>query len=139
MEKPRTLTAAAVTAVFLDCLYQDDEIGASRTPPDGAICVEGIMHKVAFHPDRITQHRSKIRGFLLELPDCFHRGTGGGWSFLNACMDRHGHQWGEQLTADQLFSLGMAIGAVVVPFGREMWSMLPGGMPYYCVDVGVVP
>jgi len=71
------------------------------------------------------------------LPDEFHTGKGGGWSFLDACNDRNGAQWTSlHRTMDQLVCLGHAIGAVSFCLPREMWKILPGGMPYFVVDVG---
>ena len=52
-------------------------------------------------------------------------------------MDNNeGAQWtGDHTTMDNLFKLGMAIGKVVCPFPRNMWSALAGGMPYYEVNL----
>jgi hypothetical protein len=36
---------------------------------------------------------------------------------------------------DKLFSMGIAVGLVKAYFPRRMWSILPGGMPYYVVDL----
>jgi hypothetical protein len=54
----------------------------------------------------------------------------GGATFLNACVDKNGTQWGEHRNIDQLLCLGIAIGKVSFPMPKEMWSMLPGGMPF---------
>jgi hypothetical protein len=36
---------------------------------------------------------------------------------------------------DKLFSMVIAVGLVKACFPRCMWSILPGGMPYYVVDL----
>jgi len=68
------------------------------------------------------------------LPEQFKGSAGGGWSFLNACDDKHGNQWTDlHLRMEQLFQLGIGIGKVKCLMPRAMWSALPGGMPYYAV------
>jgi hypothetical protein len=34
----------------------------------------------------------------------------------------------------QLFALGLGIGMVECQLPRELWDMLPGGVPYYVVN-----
>ena len=71
---------------------------------------------------------------LAELSDDFKTSGGGGMSFLNACMDKHGNQWtGMHLRQEQLVQLGIAIGEVEYAASREMWRLFPGGMPYFVV------
>jgi hypothetical protein len=36
---------------------------------------------------------------------------------------------------DQLFTLGIAIEKVSFQLPREMWNVLPGGMPYLVVKI----
>ncbi len=76
-----------VNAVFMDCLFRDGE-DTSRH-----VKAEGIVGDVGFHPERLESHKAEIVAMLDELPDQFKESSGGGWSFLNACMDRHGNQW----------------------------------------------
>ena len=40
---------------------------------------------------------------------------------------------GEQIDADRLMMLGMAIGKVKYLLPRNLWFILPGGVPYYCI------
>ena len=73
---------------------------------------------------------------LSELPDEFRVSGGGGWSFLQACNDRHGTQWtGFHQAMEELFMLGMAAGLVTELLPRDLWDALPGGMPYYAVKL----
>ena len=61
---------------------------------------------------------------------------GQGSSFLNACYDRDGDLWtGDHATMEQLFVLGIAAGMVNCLMPRDMWPVLPGGMPYYSVTI----
>ncbi len=120
-----------VNIAFLDCLYTYDE---GPTPAD-AVIVDGIQQKFGFHPQRLESHRAQVLTWLLALPDQFLQSKGGGWSFLNACNDRNNEQWtGFHQRMDQLFSLGLGLGLVSYLMPRDMWEVLPGGMPYIVVN-----
>lgn len=120
--------------IFTDSLFRQEELAADGSPPANVVKIEGIIADYGFHPDRLAGHAGEIRQLLAALPDEFHVTGGGGMSFLNACMDRSGRQWGEHRNVEQLFVLGMGIGAVTCPLPRDLWVALPGGMPYYCVN-----
>lgn len=116
------LSTETVESIFVDCLFKDGEDTSEN------VKAEGIMMTVGFHPGRLAAHRDEITHLLTELPEEFNEG----WSFLNACNDRHGHQWTSfHRTMDQLFMLGMAIDKIECLAPCELWSALPGGMPYY--------
>jgi hypothetical protein len=123
-----------VTEIFEDCLTSDPE---SVT----ALKIEGIIHNAVFDRAKLADYHTEIGELLSELPEPFQpadQGGGGGWSFLNACDDKHGNQWtGFHLVMEQLFLLGIATGQASVPMPRDLWSILPGGMPY--VSVHPVP
>lgn len=104
---------------------------------EGAVVVEGIRHKFAFAPEKIQTHRAEIKALLDEMPEEFHLSGGGGWSFLNLCMDKHGEQWGEHHTMESLIALGQAAGMAHYQLPRDMWEALPGGMPYVAFDTTV--
>lgn len=117
-----------VQAVFMACLFKDGEDTSDH------IVADGIVQTVGFHPGRIEEHRQEIHNMLAELPDEFRASNGGGSSFLNACMNKHGNQWtGVHQTQEQLVQLGIAIGEVEYCLPRDMWKILPGGMPYIAV------
>lgn len=123
------LDPEVVNAVFVDCLFKSGEDTTQHVRADG------ITKNVGFHPQRLAAHADAITAMLRELPETFHKASGGGWSFLNACQDRHGEQWtGLHQRMEQLFLLGIGIGKVKLLMPREMWSALPGGMPYYVID-----
>ena len=123
----KTLTAENVNAVFMDCLFRDGE--DTSNPAVG----EGVLHKFGFHRERLEAHRDEIKQMLNCLPDNFQASKGGGWSFLNACMTKDGEQWGEHRSIEQLLALGLASGQATMLMPREMWKVLPGGMPYFSV------
>ena len=125
-----TLTADVVYEAFHDCLYKDEE------PQDGHIKVEGIMSNFGLHPERLESHREEVKAWLMELPMNFHpanQGGGGGWTVLNMVMTKDDVQWAEHRNMEQLcvLAIGLGIGEFQLP--REMWSMLPGSMPYFTI------
>ena len=124
------LTAERVRVIFTDCLFKDEEQPVKEYVP-----ASGITTNVGFHPERVAGYKDEIAEMLNELPDEFQEAGGGGMSFLNACNDKHGEQWTSfHQTMEQLFQLGQAVGKVTCTMPREMWSVLPGGMPYYVVN-----
>lgn len=125
------LTTDRVRAVMKDVLFRDDEMPADGEVPFGAVVVDGVLNRYAFHPTRLEELRAEIIEMLSELPDEFRADGGGGWSFLNACLDRHGNHWAEHPTIEQLLVLGIGVDAAQILMPREMWAVLPGGLPYF--------
>lgn len=127
-----------VDRAFAACFYTEEEIKSfiEGKLPAEAVIVEGIKGKLAFDPQRLEAQRKKVTEWLKALPHQFRRNSGGGWSFLNACVQENGVQWtGFHLIVDELFCLGMGLGLVECQLPREMWKVLPGGMPNYVIDV----
>jgi hypothetical protein len=59
-----------------------------------------------------------------------------GTVIVNACFDRNGTQWtSRHRDMDELFMLGMGLKLVECQLPRELWSMLPIGMPYYVINL----
>lgn len=124
-----------VHAAFLDCLFLEEEITDGK-PPKTAVLVEGIQATFALHPMRLMRKREQVGKWLFSLPEQFRADKGGGWSFLNACYDVNGEQWtGLHQRMDELFCMGLGLGIVSRLMPREMWDVLPGGMPYYAVQI----
>lgn len=119
------LTAQAVRDILRDCL-------CVSTKPT-AIRVQGIVMNYCFDPDRLSNRREEIIQLLNELPETFRESGGGGWSFLMSCKDKHENHWGEHPSMEELMCLGIAIDKVVFAIPREMWQILPGGMPYFII------
>jgi hypothetical protein len=117
--------AERVDACVIECL---------NGTADGAILVEGIVNNFGFSQTAIDSHREEIAGLLNEMPPEFHKAGGGGWSFLNLCLDKHGNQWGEHRNMEVLCCLGIAAGMAKWLLPREVWSALPGGVPYVGFD-----
>lgn len=127
------LTSEKVERIFMDCLFKDEEV-VNGKPICDPVKVEGITSYIGFHPERIQSHKEEIIEMLNELPENFNLKTGGGWSFLCACNDKHGEQWTSlHMRMEQLFQLGIGIGKVSYTMPRDMWKILPGGVPYLVI------
>lgn len=120
------LSASAVNDLCFNCLAESEEGSDIKV-------VEGIVGTFMFDPAKLMENKENIIAFLMELPEKFQEEKGGGWSFINACMDKEGNHWAEHPTIEKLMALGVAIEKVEYSLPREMWSVLPGGMPYFMI------
>ena len=121
------LTSSAVDILFRGCLVYNREDGQDSK------LVEGIRTAFLFDPGKLSEKKEEIVAFLMELPESFREEKGGGWSFIQACMDKDGNHWGEHTHIEQLMTLGMGIDKVEYLLPREMWYALPGCMPYFVI------
>ena len=123
------LNAELVHSTFLECLFQDGE------PTENHKIGEAVQMKVRFNPERLKGKEPLIEELLKELPTEFQKDGGGGMSFLNMCNDKNGNQWADMhKTMNELVALGTATGKLSFLMPKEMWSVLPGGMPYLVVN-----
>ena len=119
-----TNMAQLVEETFAKCLFKEGEDST------GMIAVEGVVHKYGFHPERLQEQKETVQALVAELPVQFKEG----WTFLNLCMTKDGGQWTDfQLRLEQLMvmAIGLDIMAYLMP--KEMWQVLPGGVPYVIV------
>ena len=122
------LTSENVQNTFTSCLFKEGEDTQNH------IVGSGVMIKVGFHTGRLKESEVFILEMLNDLPDDFKQTGGGGMSFLNMCVDKNGNEWtGFHKTVDELCTLGIATGKLSYLLPREMWSVLPGGMPYIVI------
>ena len=123
------LNAQTVNDTFSECLFREGET------TEKYIVGEAVKMKVGFHPERLKNKELLIEKMLKDLPDDFQKDGGGGMSFLNMCNNKEGIQWtGFHQTMDQLVALGIATGKLSFLIPKEMWGILPGGMPYLVVN-----
>lgn len=95
----------------------------------GIIPVEGVVKDFIFDPDKLESRKAEILEQIDGLPAEFSEG----WSFLQACMNKEGIQWGGHKEMEELMVLGIAIGKIEICLPRALWMALPGGMPYFQV------
>lgn len=128
-DKNTKLTAENVDSIFIDCLFAKDELH------DNVVIAEGVLTKIGFNPVKLEKHSDEIYNMLKQLPEEFQKESGGGMTFLNAYKDKDGNQWtGLHQTMEQLVTLGIGINKVKYCTPKELWDLLPGGMPYFVVE-----
>jgi len=122
-------SAQNINKILHDCLFRNGEDQSNH------VIAKGIVTNFGFHPERLEAHRNEIITELSDLPTEFHADGGGGWSFLNMCNNKVGVQWtGAHRSMEQLVCLGIALKLVTEQM-PGMRDVLPGGMPYYVVDL----
>jgi hypothetical protein len=99
--------------------------------------VQVIGATYRFGRPMIEVKRDEIKALLSELDPKFFRSVGGGGSVIDMPVDRYNRQWGEQIDADALCALAFAAGLGEYCMPREVWSVLPGGMPYVVFDINL--
>lgn len=128
------ISAKRIDEILMDCLFKSEEIHDGKIPENNVIA-EGITMNIGLHRERLESYREEVKEFLAQLPSDFFLNEGGGTSFLQACVDKDGDQWGEHHNMEQLFLLGQALGYVKCLLPRTVWPALPGGMPYYQINL----
>lgn len=125
------ISTGRIKNIFINCLYEKyelkyDENNEAILPKDG-IVVEGITFTVCFNPIRIDYYKDEIKSIVNQLHPTFKEG----WSFLNMCLDSDNNQWtGLHRTMEELLLLGIAAGCLEYCVPKEVWNLLPQGMPY---------
>ena len=117
------LTDENVQTLFYKCLANE---------PEGVV-INGI---VASYRMNVKGSEIDISNLLSQLPDAFHQGKGGGYTFLDMCQTNSGEQWTDlHRTMEQLIVMGLATGEVEFPLPRDVWAILPGGVPYITIKI----
>lgn len=132
------ITANDVRHTLLASLYPDEELEGTSTPID-AILVRSVRLYLGFKPKALESQREKVIEFINELPITFRSDLpngGNGASFLDLCVDKNNNIWAAHGDVDNLIALaiGLNLGEFCMP--RDMWSILPGGMPYVRFYIG---
>ncbi len=109
---------------FMDCLFKEGEETTNH------VKVEGFTNMFELHPQRLEEKRELVTALLAELPAEFKEG----WSFLNLCNTKDGEQWtGMHRVCEQLVVMAIGLGLMEYCMSREMWAILPGGVPYLMI------
>ena len=119
------IDVAELNRIVKDCLPE--------TPHPTPTVGRGIVCDFAFDPERLPRHRPAVVAMLKQLSPEFFTTGGAGISTLRMCVLADGAQWGEQPDVQSLCALGHALGLVEYSLPRQIWSALPGGMPYVTV------
>lgn len=128
------IDANRVTEIIRASLYTDEELKPyGDAVPTDVVIGEGLSRKFGFNPKRLNTYKDEVFNMLMQLDDDFMHSKGGGMTFLKMPFDKEGNQWGEHINAAELVALGTALGLVALPLPRDMWSALPGGVPYVVV------
>lgn len=116
--------AEKVEESFRRCLFEENEDTSNYVEVCGISCNYGL------HPQRLEGERENIKAILEELPEEFKKG----YTFLALCYDKEKRLWtGDQRICEQLvvMAIGLKLMSYCLPY--EMWSALPGGMPYVII------
>lgn len=102
------LTSEKLDEIRVDCMFKNkDEID----PNAPAIRVDGPIHSVILLASGLEKHHEEIHEMLLELPDSYRQGYGGGSSLIEAFHDRHGNVWAPHIMyIEELILIGIASG-----------------------------
>ena len=109
---------------FMDCLFKEGEDTTNH------VKVEGLTSMFGLHPQRLEEKRELVTALLAELPAEFKEG----WTFLNLCTTKDGEQWtGMHRICEQLVVMAIGLGLIEYCMPKEMWVILPGGVPYLMI------
>ena len=109
---------------FMDCLFKEGEDTTNH------VKVEGITSMFGLHPQRLEEKRELVTALLAELPEEFKEG----YTLLNFCTTKDGEQWtGEHRVCEQLIVMAIGLNLMEYCMPREMWAVLPGGVPYIMI------
>lgn len=122
------LTSQNVKDLFQKVLFNDGEDTTNYVP------VQGITISMGLHPGRLEEIKPQVKELLEQLPKEFHKDHGGGTTFMSMPALADGSMWGEQRNAQELLLMGLATGYLTYCLPREMWMVLPGGVPYVTFD-----
>lgn len=125
LENDYVLSSKKVMEVYKHCILSDDEV-CDHEPIVDFTMGEGVAYASVFNSERLAEKKEEIANMVDELAD-IEKGP----SFLNLCMDKNGRQWtGNHFLMDCLVQLGFATEALCYTLDRDMWDVLPGGVPF---------
>lgn len=124
MEITSTNMSEIVTKTFEKCMFQEGEDTSNHVP------VQGIARIFGLHPKRLEEQRETVKMLIAELHENFKQG----WSFLKICENKEGHQWTDlHSVCEELVVMAVALGLAEYSFPRQLWPVLPGGVPYITI------
>lgn len=125
LDSEPVLTVDKVNELYSECSLVEAEV-KNDEPTVDFVLGEGVVSVSVFSAERIEKNKETIASLFDELA-----GIDEGISFLTMCNDQYDRQWtGMHFMVDRLLQLGMASGVVEYTLPRDLWNILPGGMPY---------
>lgn len=117
-----------VTKIFKECLFGKEDKLTDEEKLSKGVTVSGINLKIVFNPDKLKANEAKIISFIDNILDDFDDG----YSFTLLGVDKYKNPWtSSQMVMQELMCLGIAINKLKYCIEtRDMWNLLPGGMPY---------
>jgi hypothetical protein len=98
--------------------------------------VVGWLLRHTFSIKKLHGYREEIIRMLLSLPAGFRSDVGEGGSVGNMIERGDGVIWSVDMAdIEKLVALGIASGLMNFCAPREVWHMLPGGLPYVRVEI----
>ena len=117
--------SSQVSLAFMKCLFKEGEDTTNN------VRVEGLTNIFHLHPQRLEEQRELIKAIIDELPPIFKEG----YTFLKLCENKDGDQWtGMHKTCQELVVMAVGLGLMSYCLPREVWPVLPGGVPYVIVN-----
>lgn len=128
MATPRELIAQCLfEPEQLEGIDQNDPVAWAEENGIRAVVSEGPVHNFFLSMDALEGIRETILEMMERLPEPFRESGGGGWTFLNACLDG---EW-QHIDIEALICMGNALGLSRYCLPKEMWPSMPGGLPYF--------
>lgn len=113
-----------ISKSFMECLFKEEE------DTSDCVKVEGVTGNFALHLQRLEEQREIVTALLAELPAEFKKG----YTFLNICTNKNGVLWtGEHRICEQLIVMAIGLKLMDYCMPRQMWDILPDGVPYIIV------
>ena len=110
---------------FIDSLFKEGEDTTNH------VKVEGITCTFIFHPQRLEEKRELVAAILAQLPEEF---KDGGWTFLNLFITKDYQLWTDtHRICEYLVVMAIGLGLMEYCLPREVWKVLPGGVPYLAI------
>jgi len=124
MKDINKLTSQRVDELYTTCLSQSEE--------NTAVTIKGIILSATFSVANLNAVKEDIVELIMQLPEGAFKGSkDNGLSFLTLCHDKDEEQWTSfHACVERLMMLAMCIQRCVFLMPRNMWKVLPGGLPY---------
>lgn len=136
------LVLGMVSEAMREALYSDEECVAmgidpktTDTVPPGGVVVEGVVNTYVFHPQRLMGLAPKVQ-HLLRLVGCELTPENHPKAFAELMQETDGVV-GSYMECLVCLATGLGWAKSILP--RELWDVLPAGLPVYRFNATVPP